>query len=352
MKAVYQKRDGWLIADKPAGVRSTPYLARLRHMFAAQKAGYAGTLDENASGILAVAFGEATKTIPFLLVQSKTYRFTIKWGQSTDTHDAAGQVIAASALRPSRAALLAALPHFTGATGQRPPVFSAVKFAGQRAHKLARAGQPPPLKPRTAQIEALRLLAHSAEASALEMRCGKGVYVRALARDLAERLGVCAHVSALRRTALGPFTLAHALPPLAEKSPEKSPLALCNRTNQSRKEPDAALLAHLLPVESALRDLPQLVLPAERAYDLCQGKRIFLFPSERQEEDGAIVLVIAAGSPAALAKAHGSVLHPKRIFNLSPNDARNDFGRAFSSQELKELKLNENPHQECKPAPG
>ena len=197
---------GWLVFDKPQGMTSTQAVSRVRHLYGAQKAGHAGTLDPLATGVLPVAFGEATKTVPFAVDGDKQYRFTVHFGEATDTDDSDGTVIATSDRRPSRAEIEAALPSFIGEISQVPPRYSALKVAGARAYDLAREDQEFELAARPALIESLELTGMpDPDHCVIEARCGKGTYVRALARDLGVALGSVAHVTELRRTRVGPF---------------------------------------------------------------------------------------------------------------------------------------------------
>ena len=202
-----QKRDisGWLVLDKPYDMTSTQAVGKVRWLFGARKAGHAGTLDPLATGILPIALGEATKTVSAVQDGTKVYRFTLTWGNATTTDDAEGEVVATSGHRPAAADVLALLPRFTGEIMQRPPAFSAIKVDGERAYDLARAGETFVLEPRPVVIERLELVRHGTDSSEFEMSCEKGTYVRALARDLAEALGTCGHVTRLHRAAVGPF---------------------------------------------------------------------------------------------------------------------------------------------------
>src|SRR5690348_15159642 len=203
---------GWVIVDKPAGMTSTQVVATVKRIFDAQKAGHAGTLDPMATGVLAVALGEATKTVPFVMDARKTYRFSARWGEARDTDDAEGAVIATSDKRPTRAEIERAIPGLVGSILQTPPAYSAVKVEGERAYDLAREGQAVVLAPRQVEIADVRLLGQpDADTAEFEMNCGKGAYVRAWVRDLAVLLGTVGHVSALRRTAVGPFMAADAI---------------------------------------------------------------------------------------------------------------------------------------------
>lgn len=200
--------DGWLIVDKPEGVGSTTVVGRARRAFDAEKAGHAGTLDPLATGLLAIAFGEATKTVPYAQDGLKTYRFTARWGEASSTDDREGEIVERSPVRPTRREIEAALPRFTGDILQRPPAFSAIKVEGARAYDLARRGEAVELAERPIHVERLSLIgAPDADSAEFEMVCGKGGYVRAVARDLGAALGTCAHVVALRRVASGGFTL-------------------------------------------------------------------------------------------------------------------------------------------------
>src|SRR3712207_2979405 len=208
-----KKRDvhGWIVLDKPVGMTSTHAVAVVKRTLNAKKAGHAGTLDPLASGILPIALGEATKTVPFVMDGRKSYVFTVAWGVETDTDDAEGRPVTATNTFPEREAVEALLPRLTGLIEQVPPRFSAIKIKGERAYDLARDGENVDLQPRPAQIDRLELVAHAGGRSVLEADCGKGTYVRALARDLGRALGCLGHVAALRRTRVGPFTEAEAV---------------------------------------------------------------------------------------------------------------------------------------------
>jgi tRNA pseudouridine55 synthase len=207
------KRDvsGWIVLDKPYDMTSTQAVGKVRWLFGAKKAGHAGTLDPLATGILPIALGEATKTVPVMQDGQKVYRFTIKWGEETTTDDTEGEVSNRSPVRPTRDAILAALPGFTGEIMQAPPAYSAIKIDGERAYDLARAGETVELAPRPVYIDDLQLVETTDGTASLEMTCEKGTYVRSLARDLARQLDTFGHVIALRRTAVGPFAEAMAI---------------------------------------------------------------------------------------------------------------------------------------------
>jgi tRNA pseudouridine55 synthase len=297
--------SGWICLDKPRDLGSTQAVGRVRRAFNAQKAGHAGTLDPLATGILPIALGEATKTVPFLVDADKTYRFTLEWGTETASFDREGAVTATSDVRPSREAVRAALPAFIGRIEQVPPDYSAVKVDGERAYDLARAGVVMDLEARTVTIHDARLIdAPDADHVTLEIDCGKGTYVRALVRDLAAMLGAHAHVSDLRRLAVGAFTQANAIT-LEQLE------ALCHT---------AAPLEVLLPVETALDDIPELAVTAEDAFRLTQGRSIVLLP--RQVETlrarltaSRIVSARHGANIVALCEMRAGRLNPTRVFH-------------------------------------
>jgi tRNA pseudouridine55 synthase len=210
-KRIKRAISGWVVLNKPYDMTSTQAVGKVRWLFSAAKAGHAGTLDPLATGILPIALGEATKAVPQVQDGTKIYRFAIQWGSATTTDDAEGSVVATSDIRPDEAALLAVLPNFTGTILQRPPIFSALKIDGERAYDLARAGEVVELAPREIDVDGIVLVSHGSEHSVLEVTCGKGTYVRSLARDIAEALGTRGHVSMLHRAAVGPFNDADAL---------------------------------------------------------------------------------------------------------------------------------------------
>ncbi|MGH7049706.1 MAG: tRNA pseudouridine(55) synthase TruB, partial [Acetobacteraceae bacterium] len=246
--------DGWLVVDKPAGITSAEVVNRVRAAFAAAKAGHGGTLDPLATGVLPVAFGAATKTVPYLVDGCKRYRFTLRWGEARDTDDADGTVIGRSEVRPGAAEIRAALADFRGQIMQVPPSFSAVKVGGKRAYDLARGGAPPSLPARPARVLEFTLLGIAdAEHAEFEVVCGKGVYMRSLARDLAMELGTLGHVAALRRLSVGPFTEAQAI--TLDKIRE--------REDRTPAFPDL-----LLPVATALADIPAVALTRAEAVSI------------------------------------------------------------------------------------
>jgi tRNA pseudouridine55 synthase len=288
--------SGWIILDKPLGMTSTQAVGKIRWLFSAEKAGHAGTLDPLATGLLPIALGEATKTVPFVQGGGKRYRFDLDWGSATATDDAEGEVIATSAVRPSEAAVRAALPGFIGTILQRPPAFSAIKVAGERAYDLARAGEIVELAERPVTIGELTLLAHGPERSSFEMACEKGTYVRALARDLAEALGTRGHVTLLRRTAVAGFA-------------EQDSILL--ETLEAAPDRDALLL----PPSVALRHLPELRMAPDEAALLRNGGAVLL-----RGRDAPLELPEAWASLAGAAIAIGSVraghFHPSRVLRF------------------------------------
>jgi tRNA pseudouridine55 synthase len=299
--------SGWICLDKPRDLGSTQAVGRVRRAFNAQKAGHAGTLDPLATGILPIALGEATKTVHFLMDADKTYRFTVAWGEETATFDTEGQVTATSQARPSPRAVREALPAFIGEIDQVPPDYSAVKVGGTRAYDLAREGVVMDLKSRRVVIHDARLVAApDADHVVLEIDCGKGAYVRALVRDLAAALGAHAHVSQLRRTRVGAFTEARAI---TLESLED----LCHR---------GAPLEALLPVETALDDIPELAVTTEDAFRLTQGRSIVLLPRQVETLRAGLSAsrTVSARHGArivALCEMRAGRLNPTRVFHLT-----------------------------------
>ena len=307
MKRKGQRVDGWLVLDKPLGITSFKAVATVRRLFDAAKVGHGGTLDPLASGILPIAFGEATKTVSWAMDGRKTYRVRARWGEARDTDDGEGEVIETSAIRPSTEAIRAALPTFTGRIDQLPPDYSAIKVDGQRAYKLARSDRPVVLTARPVDIYRLELLGQpSPDEADLAVECGKGTYIRALIRDLGRYLGTVAYVSQLRRTQVGPFAENRAIS-----------LELLEGLGHS-----PARFEHLLPVETALDDIPGLAVTQEDAFRLSQGRGIVLLP--RQVETiktllkGASRTVLASHGNQAIAicEMRAGQLSPVRVFNL------------------------------------
>ncbi|MEM9755523.1 MAG: tRNA pseudouridine(55) synthase TruB [Pseudomonadota bacterium] len=290
--------SGWLLVDKPAGLTSSAVVGKVRWAFDARKAGHAGTLDPAATGLLAIALGEATKTVPFVTDALKAYAFGVRFGTATDTDDADGDVIATSPVRPETEALRAALPAFEGTIMQVPPAYSAVKVDGARAYDLARTGAPAELAARPLFVERLTLTARpDPDHAEFELVCGKGGYVRAIARDLGRAFGGDAHVTWLRRLWAGPFTLADAV-------------TLNEVEAGARTE---ALDTMLMPLEAGLADLPCVTATQEGAARLRNGN-----PGEvaTGAEFGAVCWARHAGQPVAIGTYRGGLLHPSRVFNL------------------------------------
>jgi tRNA pseudouridine55 synthase len=303
---------GWVILDKPAGLTSTQAMARVRRVFDAQKAGHAGTLDPLATGVLAVALGEATKTVSFAMEGEKRYRFTARWGVATDTDDAEGRVIAHSDIRPTREAIMAAMPSLTGEILQIPPVYSAIKVEGARAYDLAREGETVDLEPRAVVIRKAELVGQPDESHAVfEMECGKGSYVRAWVRDLAKALGTVGHVTALRRLKVGPFAIEAAISLAKLEAFGNSPAAL----------------EHLRPISTALDGIPAQAVTAPDSVRIRSGSAILLRAPHMAQLSGAteggaklqgltVFLSTAGGEPIALAEVDHGELRPFRVFNF------------------------------------
>ncbi len=309
-----RKVHGWLVLDKPYDFGSTEGVSKLRWLFDAQKAGHAGTLDPLATGILPIAFGEATKTVPFIQDGLKTYRFTARWGQATNTDDREGAIIASSDHRPQKSDIEAVLPDFTGLIQQVPPAFSAIKVAGERAYDLARDGENVVLEARPIDIESLRLVdVPDADHAVFEAITGKGAYVRALVRDIAEALGTKGHIADLRRTRVGPFGEDMAVT-LEEMTGD--------RLGSVAREAVApsALDAFLLPIEAALFDYPSVSLSGVEAQKISRGQSVVLAPPVasgiRGGNSGLVPVVLASHNDEALAicALDGLTLKPARVF--------------------------------------
>ena len=303
-----KKRDvhGWVILDKPVGMTSTHAVSIVKRLFSAKRAGHAGTLDPLASGCLPIALGEATKTVPFVMDGRKAYRFSVRWGEERDTDDAEGRVVATSDARASEEMICRLLPQFIGSIEQVPPRFSAVKIGGERAYDIARDGETVDLKARIVDIHRLELVAvPDRDHAVFEAECGKGTYVRALARDLGRLLGCHGHVSALRRTAVGPFTEQDIIPLERLES-------LCHRAAAG----ELSLAEALLPVETALDDIPALAITKADAARLQRGQAVLLRGRDAPVFHG-MVYVTASGRLVALAEVGRGEIVPKRVFNLA-----------------------------------
>lgn len=293
------KIDGWVVLDKPVGLGSTPAVSRVRRLFGAQKAGHGGTLDPLASGVLPIALGEATKTVPFVMDGRKEYRFTLKFGEARSTEDSEGEVTASSEVRPSDEAIRGALAAFVGEIEQVPPAYSALKIDGQRAYALARAGEAVEMKSRKVRIDRLELLARPDRDHAdLVVTCGKGTYIRSLGRDLAVALGTVGHLSALRRTAAGPFR-------------EEAAISLPKLEALGHIP---ALLGALVPVVTALDDIPALALTEAQANQLRHGQPVLL--TRDAPSSGALLRAEFDERLVALVRSDGTSIQPVRVFNL------------------------------------
>jgi tRNA pseudouridine55 synthase len=296
--------DGWLIVDKPPRMTSTDVVNRVRRAADAQKAGHGGTLDPLATGVLPIAFGHATKTVPYIMDGTKLYRFTLRLGEARDTDDADGAVIASSDVRPTDDQLRAALPPFRGDIMQIPPIFSAIKVAGERAYDMAREGRPPVLEPRPARVDRFELIERpDGDHAVFEVQSGKGVYMRSLARDLAVACGALGHIGALRRLRVGPFTEADAIP-LDKAMPAE---------DTARSSPDL-----LLPIATALADIPALALTAAETVLLTQGQAVSLITlmgriPEAANPDRGLVRAMAGGRVIGLCRLEDGWLRPERI---------------------------------------
>ena len=299
-----RKLDGWLILDKPQGITSTQAVNKVKRALDAQKAGHGGTLDPLATGILPIALGAATKTVPYVMDGTKLYHFTIRFGEARDTDDAEGAVTATHDYRPTDAEINAALPAFRGLIMQVPPAYSAIKVDGERAYDLARAGAPPELPPRPAQVDSFKLIGRPDEDTAqFEVSSGKGVYMRSLARDLARACGTVGHIVVLRRLRVGPFT-------------EGMAVSLDRLLDPAHTPP--ALAEFLLAVETALDDIPALAATASEVHALSNGQAINLVElmgriPDNANPDNGLIRVLAAGRVLALARLSEGWLKPERL---------------------------------------
>ncbi len=334
-----QKVDGWVNLYKPEGMTSTQAVGKVRRLFDAQKAGHAGTLDPLAAGILPIALGEATKTIPFTQDRYKTYRFVVAWGEARSTDDREGAVIARSDIRPARAAIEAALPAYIGEITQTPPRFSAVKINGERAYDLARDGEEFEIKSRQVYVESLRVIPSlstlrphpnpppegggefkngapspeegieygAMQETSFEMICSKGTYVRSIARDMGEMLGTCGYVSKLERVAVGPFTTDNAI----------------FLETLDKMDHNTAQNSALLPIETPLDDIPALTLKQQETTRLKNGNDVgfiarpdFIRLSDAGIEDQGMALAVFQNAPVAIVERDGPNIRPVRVFNL------------------------------------
>ena len=294
---------GWVILDKPQGMTSTQAVGVVRRLYDAQKAGHAGTLDPLATGVLPIALGEATKTVPFAVDGAKAYRFTVRWGAGTNTDDAEGEVVATSAVRPSREDIEGRLGEFTGDILQVPPAFSALKIDGERAYDLARSGEVVELEARPVAIDRFELIdMPDADTAVFEAACSKGTYVRALARDLGRQLGCFGHVIALRRTQVGAFDIdgATTLDELREAA--------------DLQDGGAELAARLHPIEAALDDLLEVNVSRTDAARLVRGQAVLLRGRDAPILAGE-AFAVSDGTVIALCEVAAGELRPNRVFN-------------------------------------
>jgi tRNA pseudouridine55 synthase len=302
------KRDvhGWVVLDKPIGMTSTHAVSVIKRLFTAKRAGHAGTLDPLASGCLPIAMGEATKTVPFVMDGRKLYRFTVCWGEERDTDDTEGRVVASSDQRPAAEAIRALLPAYIGTIQQVPPKYSAIKIEGERAYDLARDGETVELQPRPVDIGRLELIeVPDADHAVLEAECGKGTYVRSLARDFGRALGCFGHVSALRRVSVGPFS-EETMISLEDLE------ALCHRAASG----EASLADALMPVETALDDIPALAINRSDAARLTRGQAVLLRGRDAPNFRGTVYVTVS-GQLLALGELDRGEIVPKRVFNLA-----------------------------------
>ncbi|MEZ5841459.1 MAG: tRNA pseudouridine(55) synthase TruB [Hyphomicrobiales bacterium] len=295
--------NGWVILDKPVGMTSTQGVGAVRRLFDARKAGHAGTLDPLASGCLPIALGEATKTVPYVMDGRKVYEFAVRFGAETATDDTEGEVVATSDNRPTEAEILAALPLFTGEIEQVPPKFSAIKIDGERAYDLARDGEEVELEARTITVYSLDLVERPDDDTAVfEAECGKGTYVRAIARDLGRHLGTRGHVVALRRLVVGAF--------------DEDTFVTLDELRAAAEASETGTPDELLqPVEAGLAELPTVAVSRNDVGRLRQGQGIILRGRDAPVA-GGMVVAVCAGEVVALAEVEKGMLQPRRVFSL------------------------------------
>lgn len=296
--------SGWLILDKPVDFGSTEAVGKIKWLFNAQKAGHAGTLDPLASGMLPIALGDATKTVPYVMDGRKIYEFTVTWGEERSTDDLEGEVTQSSDKRPDEADIKALLPNFTGTISQIPPQFSAIKISGERAYDLARDGETVEMPSREVEVHRLTLLKCEADKAHFEVECGKGTYVRSLARDFGRDLGCYGHISSLRRTFVAPFA-EDMMVPLSE--------LVALEAIEDRDERLAALDAFLVDTAEALSALPQLRITDDQAHRLRMGNPIILRGRDAPVAEPEAV-ALAGGKLIAIGEIAGGEFHPRRVF--------------------------------------
>ena len=298
--------NGWIILDKPVGMTSTQAVGKVRWLFQAQKAGHAGTLDPLATGVLPIALGEATKTVPYAVDGAKAYEFTVRWGTETDTDDAEGRVVETSDRRPSQREIEAILPDFHGEILQTPPQFSAIKIQGERAYDLARSGEKVALEPRPVLIDRLDLVdMPDADTAIFEAECGRGTYVRALARDMGRRLGCLGHVTQLRRTRVAAFDVDSAVTVTELEAAHDA------------GDGGASLAHYLQPIELALSDLIELNVSQQDAARLARGQTVLMRGRDAPITSGE-AYAVCKGTLIALCAIERGEIMPIRVFNNSP----------------------------------
>jgi tRNA pseudouridine55 synthase len=297
--------SGWLILDKPVDFGSTEAVGKIKWLFNAQKAGHAGTLDPLASGMLPIALGDATKTVPYVMDGSKIYEFTVTWGEERSTDDLEGEVTQSSDQRPSEEAIRALLPGYTGVINQIPPQFSAIKIAGERAYDLAREGETVEIPSREVEVHRLTLLKCETDRAYFEVECGKGTYVRSLARDFGRDLGCYGHISELRRSYVAPFA-EEMMVPLAE--------LVALEAVEDKDERLAALDALLVDTAEALSALPQLRITDDQAHRLRMGNPIIVRGRDAPVAEPEAV-ALAGSKLVAIGEIAGGEFHPRRVFN-------------------------------------
>ncbi len=317
---------GWVVLNKPLDLNSTTAVSIIRRLFNAQKAGHAGTLDPLATGILPIALGEATKTVPFIMDSLKTYRFTVRWGNETNTDDLEGEVTSTSLKRPSWQEIKDILQDFTGPILQTPPAFSAIKINGERAYDLARAGKEVDLTPRPVTIERLEMInSPNEEETEFQATCSKGTYIRVLGRDMGRELGCLGHISKLHRTSTGPFNeemsisleklkeLSHSA--LADQALPQT-LDVCQPSLQKKSQALAPeLRQHLHPIETALDDIPALAISEAQAAQLKLGQSILLTQKDIPITSGP-AYTMQSEKAVAIGQVAKGTFKPKRVFNL------------------------------------
>ena len=298
--------SGWLVLDKPLHLGSTPAVSKIKWLFRAQKAGHAGTLDPLATGLLPIALGEATKTVPYVMDGTKAYRFTVGWGAQTNTDDLEGEIIERSDARPDRSAIDALLPGYRGAVSQVPPQFSAIKIDGERAYAMARQGDHAEIQPRTVEIDRLEIIDHDGATTSFEVECGKGTYVRALARDMGRDLGCFGHVTALRRTFVEPFDEGDAITLDTLET-------LAETADGEETERFAALDAKLLKPGEAMDGFPSVKLSDVQAGRIRQGNAVLLTGRDAPVE-GDGICAFHKTELLAIGEIAKGAFHPKRVF--------------------------------------